>query len=222
MAYYKEHVPPEVKAVHDRIGWGKRQGFGERPAIVVIDMAYAWTDPESEMGRDMTDAIQNINKILAVARQAKPPIPRVFTVIAYDPSGGEISPPVMKKTGNLRTKYMVQGSRWTQIDARLNMQSDEILMVKKHSSCFMMTNLIEILTFNRVDTLIITGCSTSGCVQATAYDCNALGYYASVPEGAVSDRDPVMASFALFNIDAKYGDVVSVEEVIQYLAKFKS
>jgi nicotinamidase-related amidase len=221
MGYLKKHMPEDARAVHERIGWGKRMGFGERPGIVVIDMAYAWTDPKSDMGRDMSDAIENINRILAVARQAKPPIPRVFTVISYE-SKYEINPPTIKKTGNLRERYMIQGTRWTEIDARLNRQPDEILMVKKHSSCFMMTNLIEIFTFNRVDTVIITGCSTSGCVQATAYDCNALGYYCAVPEQAVSDRDPERGRFALFNIDAKYGDVVSVDETIDYLSKFKS
>lgn len=222
MVYQEKHMPTEAKAVNERIGWGKRMGFGERPALLVIDMAKAWCDPESPMGTDMSVPLANINKVLAVARQITPVIPIIFTVMWYV-SAKEASPVMMKKRGEKnRMELLRPGSKWVEIDPVLNRRPDEFLLVKKHDSCFTFTNLSELLTLDKVDTVIITGCSTSGCVMATAIDSCAHGYHTIVVEEAVGDRDPSMAAFALLNIDLKHGDLVSVDEVIKYLARFKS
>jgi len=220
MGYLWEHVSPEIKAVHEKIGWGKRMGFGERPAVLVIDMAKAWTDPYFFMGTDMSVTLKNINKVLAVARQTKPKIPIIFSTMSYDPNLKEHTTVSLKKTSEKRL-LLVHGSKWVQIDPVLNQQPDELLLVKKHASCFMFTNLIEILTGAKVDTVIITGCSTTGCVMATAIDSFGYGFHTIVVEEAVNDRDPVSAPYALLNMDTKWADVVSLDETIKYLSKFK-
>ena len=108
-----------------------------------------------------------------------------------------------------------------EIDPILSRQPDEFLLVKKHASCFMFTNLVEILTAAKVDTVIITGCSTSGCVLSTAIDCAAYAYHTIVVEEAVGDRDPTMGKYALLNMETRWADVVPVNKSIKYLSKFK-
>ncbi len=107
----------------------RRVGYGERTAVLVIDMAKAWTDPESLMGADMTDTIANIRKMLDVARQTEPQIPVFFTVMTYDPSLKGITEVHNRKKPHL-TKLLVEGSPSLEIDPRLERRSDELLMVK--------------------------------------------------------------------------------------------
>ncbi len=221
MGYLFKHLPPEEKVIHEKIGWGKRMGFGEKPALLVVDMARAWTDPESFMGTDMSETLENINKLLAIARQTKPKIPVIFTVMSYDPSGKEFTPVMLKKRSEKRVTNLIYGSKWVEIDPILNRQSDELLLVKKHNSCFMMTNLLELLIGAKVDTVIITGCTTSGCIQGTAIDAFEYGFYSIVVKEAVNDRDPLMGAYALLSMDARVSDVVSLDEAIEYLSKFK-
>ena len=220
-AYLWEHLSPEVREAHEKIGWGGRMGFGERPAVVVIDMSLAWTDPQSPLGCDMSVTIENINKVLAVAREAKPEIPIIFTVMLYDPNLKDLSRMVAKKRPKPGGEFRFPGNRWVEIDPRLNKRAEEYLMVKKHASCFLFTNFTEMLIDSKIDTLIITGCSTSGCVNATATDSCGHGFHTIVVEEAAGDRDPVAAVHALLNIDAKFGDVVKVDETVQYLSRFR-
>ena len=109
-----------------------------------------------------------------------------------------------------------------ELDPALERQPDEPLIVKQKNSCFYGTNLAGLLIGNKVDTLIITGCSTSACVRLTAVDAFNYGFHVIIPEKAVGDRDLTMGTYALIDIDLKFGDVVPVETVVEYLAKFRS
>jgi maleamate amidohydrolase len=218
----EQHLPPEYQelAKKQHLPLPGRVGYGERPAVLVIDMAKAWTDPKSPMGADMSDCIANIKKILDVARQAQPKIPIFFTVMAYDPNLKGITEVHNRKRPHL-AKQLTYGSPWIEIDPRLEKQPDELLMVKEHGTCLSDTVLLRMLISNKCDTLIITGCSTSFCVMATCYDTSLLGFHGIVPAEAVSDRDPIMHKYMLLNLDWKVVDVEPIENVLKYLARFK-
>ncbi len=215
------HLPPEYQelAKTKHLPMPGRVGYGERPAVLVIDMARAWTEPESPMGTDMTTTINNINCILEIARRTKPKIPVFFTVMEYDPSLKGITEVHNRKRHHL-AKQLTRGSYWTEIDPRLHRQPDELLMDKEHGSCFTDTVLLRMLISNKCDTLIITGCSTSFCVMATCYDASTLGFHGIVPAEAVNDRDPIMHQYMLLNLDWKVVDVEPLENVLRYLSRF--
>ena len=218
-----EHLPPEYQELAKKrhLPIPGRVGYGERPAVLVIDMARAWTEAESPMGTDMADTIANIKKILDIARQTDPKIPNFFTVMAYDPSLKGITEVHNRKRPHL-AKLLLDGSPGIKIDPRLERQPDELLMVKEHGSCFTDTVLLRMMISNKCDTLIITGCSTSFCVMATCYDASTLGFHGIVPAEAVADRDPIMHKYMLLNLDWKVVDVEPIENVLKYLSKFKS
>lgn len=110
-------------------------------------------------------------------------------------------------------------SALVEIDERLKPASDEFIIHKKHASSFFQTNLVSLLIANRVDTVIVTGCTTSGCVRAAVVDASAYGFHVVVPAEAVSDRAPGPHSASLFDIDCKYADVVSTSEACDYIAE---
>jgi nicotinamidase-related amidase len=209
----------KLKRFYEGRGFGGRVGYGTAPAIIVIDFFLAETDKtgESPIGCDLDEAIENTLKILRVARKMQPKPPIIYTTDCYDPSFTDVAPALIRKTP-LR-KLLVKGSKWIELDPRIEAerQPDEPIIAKKHYSCFWGTSLTEILIGNRVDTLIITGCTTDSCVRATAIDSMDRGFNTIVPFEAVGSRDPEAAGYALLDIDLKYGDVVSTQEVIDYL-----
>jgi nicotinamidase-related amidase len=105
-----------------------------------------------------------------------------------------------------------------EVDPRLNRRPNEMLLVKKYASCFFGTDLASRLLSRRVDTLLITGCTTSGCVRASAVDACSYGFHTIVVEDAVGDRAELPHLASLFDIDSKYGDVVGLAEAVNYLA----
>jgi len=218
----EENLPPDYQEIARKkhLPLPGRVGYGERPAILVIDMAKAWTDPDSPMGTDMTDTIMNIKKILDIARQPEVDIPIFFSVMEYDPNLKGITAVHNRKRPHL-ARQLTTGSSWLEIDPRLEKRSDELLIVKEHGSCFTDTVLLRMMISNKSDTLIITGCSTSFCVMATCYDASTLGFHGIVPAEAVADRDPIMHKYMLLNLDWKVVDVEPLEKVLKYLSGLK-
>ena len=208
---------PEYKEFYEKRKFAGRVGFGERPAIVVIDMTRGQCDPSSPVGADLGSPLSQIRRILPVAREIGPKIPIIFTTVGYNADFSEVSEVMRKKLPVIA--QLVLGSRWVELMPELERRQDEPLIVKKHSSCFRDTTFLELLISARVDTLIITGCSTSGCVRATCEDAFTLGFHAIVPHEAVGDRDQSLAVAALVDMDVRYGDVVSVEQVLKYLER---
>jgi maleamate amidohydrolase len=193
-------------------GFGGRGGFGRRPALVVIDMTLGFTDPESPLACDLEDPISEIQKLLSAARRAE--IPIVFTTVAYRESD-KLTAAFLDKVPALLT--LQAGTRWTEIDPRISPEETEPVLNKLFASGFFGTGLSSLLTAAGTDTLIITGASTSGCVRATAVDALQYGFRPVVPSEAVGDRNPDAHEANLYDIDAKYGDVVPVQKVIDQL-----
>jgi len=209
---------PQIKNFCRERHYGGRCGFGKAPAIIVIDFSLAWTDKtgESPMGANMDEPIANTLKILHLARKMKPKPPIIFTCISYNATFSDVSPVKLLKVPTLK-EVAVEGSKWDKLDPRLERQADETLIRKKKSSSFWGTPLTEILVGNGVDTLIITGCSTDACVRCTAIDSLDLGLHTIIPYEAVGSRDPEQAAYALLDMDLRFGDVISTQDVLDYL-----
>ena len=194
-------------------GFGGRGGFGQRPALLVVDMTLGFTHPKSPLGSDLDGPVEAIRKLLEAARGAE--IPVVFTTVAYRESDKLTAAAFIDKVPALLT--LEAGSRWAEIDPRISPRETEPVLNKLFASGFFGTGLSSALTAAGVDTLIVTGATTSGCVRATAVDALQYGFRPVVPREAVGDRNPDAHEANLYDVDAKYGDVVSVEETLKYL-----
>jgi maleamate amidohydrolase len=194
-------------------GFGGRGGFGRRPALVVIDMTLGFTDPQSPLACDLEGPVAEIRKLLEAARRAE--IPIAYTTVAYRESDKLTAAAFIDKVPALLT--LEAGTRWAEIDPRIAPQKTEPVLNKLFASGFFGTGLSSLLTAAGVDTLIITGASTSGCVRATAVDALQYGFRPVVPREAVGDRNEQAHEANLYDIDAKYGDVVPMGKVLAYL-----
>lgn len=166
------------------------------------------------MACDLEGPVENIAKLLEAARGAG--IPVVFTTVAYKESDRLTAAAFIDKVPALLT--LEAGTRWAEIDPRIGPRESEPVLNKLFASGFFGTPLGALLTAADVDTLIVTGASTSGCVRATAVDALQHGFRPIVPREAVGDRNPAAHEANLYDIDAKYGDVVGVEDALGYLA----
>src|SRR5438132_10252719 len=208
-------LPEQYRETFDfyvRKGFAARVGFGARPALLVIDIIRAFTDLRSPLASNLDDQVAAIRTLLAAARERDMPV--IFSTVAYDADLQEAGIWIRKIPSN---SWLVEGSEWVALDARLDRQPREMLLVKKYASCFFGTDLAARLVSRQVDTLLITGCTTSGCVRATAVDACSLGLHTIVVQEAVGDRADLPHIANLFDIDANYGDVVQTDEALGYL-----
>ena len=185
-------------------------GFGQAPALVVIDMAYGWTDAAYAGGSARLDsAVAAIQKLLGLARARDMPI--VYTTSPYTDEPG------LKSAADYSPNFRRWDRRACEIDERLRPRPGEYMLHKEHASAFAGTPLIGHLVASRVDTLLITGCSTSACVRATATDAKSLGLRPIIVREAVQDRSDIAHEWTLFDIQARFADVVPLEEALAYL-----
>jgi maleamate amidohydrolase len=196
-------------------GFHGRAGFGRRPALIVVDVNVGFTDPASPLVCDLDDCVAAITRLLDAFRRAELPV--LYTTVAYDEAGKERAAVFIEKVPALLT--LEAGSRWTEIDPRIAPEPGEPVLTKLFASAFFETPLAGILEEQRADTVVVTGASTSGCVRATAVDALQHGYRVVVPREAVGDRNPAAHEANLYDVDAKYGDVVSVEDVLEALPR---
>jgi maleamate amidohydrolase len=194
-------------------GFHGRAGLGRRPALIVVDVNVGFTDPESPLVCDLEDVVVAIQRLLAEMRSAGLPV--VFTTVSFDEGGKETAAAFIDKVPALLT--LEAGSRWVEIDPRIAPREGEPVLNKLFASAFFGTALSSFLAANGCDSLIVTGASTSGCVRATVVDAIQHGYRPVVPREAVGDRNPEAHSANLYDIDTKYGDVVSVDDVLAHL-----
>jgi maleamate amidohydrolase len=195
-------------------GIGGRAGLGERPALVVVDMSVAFTDASSPLGCELEGAIAGIQSLLAAARE-NGEVPVVFTTVAYGARERVAARALLKK---MPAALMCEpGSHWNEIDERLAPEPEEPLITKVFPSAFFGTGLVSYLVSQGCDSVIVTGASTSGCVRATVVDAVSHGYSVVVPREAVGDRLPSAHEASLVDIEMKYGDVLPVSEVVEWL-----
>jgi nicotinamidase-related amidase len=202
---------------YKRRGFAQRVGFGQRPALLIIDFIKAFTDLSSPLASNLDSEIAATRQLLEVARERKLPI--AFTTVEYD-EGFRDAGVFIKKVPSL--SVLKKGSPMVEVDERLAPLPNEHVLIKKYASAFFGTSLASTLTAAGVDTLMITGCTTSGCVRASAVDSCQHGFRTIVVKEAVGDRAMEPHEANLFDIDAKYGDVVSLEDALDYLRQLQS
>lgn len=190
-----------------------RLGFGRRPALLIVDFARGWTDPASPMAIDLDAAVEAAAALLQRARRLS--VPAFFTTVAYQAHEVPANVLARKSPG---VSCMHVGSRWTELDARLPVAQGDVILVKQHASPFFGTDLAAQLAERQIDTLLICGCVTSGCVRAAAVDAAQHDFRPMVVRDAVGDRSALAHEANLIDIDQRYGDVVSLEEAVDYLA----
>lgn len=191
-------------------GFHGRAGFGRRPALVVVDVNRGFTDPASPLVCDLDDVVAAIRRLLDGFRAAGLPV--AFTTVAYDDAGKQAAAVFIEKVPALLA--LEAGSGWIEIDPRIAPLEGEPVLTKLWASAFYGTPLASVLTAQGCDSLVVTGASTSGCVRATAVDALQHGYRVLVPSDAVGDRNPAAHDANLYDIDTKYGDVVTSDEVL--------
>ena len=203
----------EAREVYAAAGLGQAVTLGSRPAILVVDFSCGFTDPECTLGADMSAEVEATRRLLDAGRARGLPV--IFTTIGYEPSlkDGGLWLQKVPSLGDLQI-----GGRWVEIDPRLEPREDETIVLKKGASAFFGTNLPAILVSQGVDSVILCGATTSGCIRATAIDLLQYGYPTLVPRECVADRAQAPHEANLFDINAKYADVVPLDEVLEYVA----
>ncbi|MBB3064506.1 isochorismatase family protein [Limibacillus halophilus] len=198
--------------IYRTAGFGVAGQRGCFPAILVVDFSYGFTDPIYPTAADMSAEIEATKELINIGRAMRFPI--VFTTISYTPGELEMLPWLRKATG---MASLVAGSRLVEIDQRLEPRATEPIIIKHGASAFHGTNLAAMLNGAGVDTVIVTGATTSGCVRASVVDAVQYGFNVLVPEGCVADRSKPPHDANLFDIQQKYADVVQVSEAMNYL-----
>lgn len=194
--------------------FGKRIGFGARPALILIDFVEAYFDPDCPLYAGVEDALASAIRLRDVAREAGVPV--IYTNVVYD-KGGRNGGRFYQKSMVLH--HFIAGSPMGAWPKGLTVGEDELVISKQYPSAFFGTSLAATLTSWGIDTLILTGLSTSGCVRATCVDTCSYGFIPIVVREAVGDRHPAPHEANLFDMDAKYADVVSEAEATAYLLR---
>jgi maleamate amidohydrolase len=192
-------------------GLGGKVGFGSSPALIAVDFSQAFTTPGSPMGGDFTHEIELTRALVAAGQHFD--MPTVYSVPRFDHSLKDAGPWFKKIPG---CEILAGGTHWVEVDERLAADPG-IVMYKKYPSVFFGTDLASILIARGVDTVLITGITTSGCVRATAVDACSLGFRTIVVRDACADRAELPHIATLFDLEMKYADVVSQSEALAYL-----
>jgi len=195
-----------------------RIGFGRSPAVIVVDFINAYvTEGSPFFAPGVVSAVRESAPLLKAARERKVPIVYTRVVVRPDAYDGGAW---VRKVPAIRS--LVEGNPMADIVPELPPATEDVIINKQFASAFFGTSLAPMLWSHGIDTLIIAGCSTSGCVRATAVDGIQHGFHVIVPRECVGDRHPGPHEANLFDINGKYGDVVSRDEVIQYFANLPS
>jgi maleamate amidohydrolase len=191
-----------------------RFGFGRSPAVVVVDFAYGWTDQAYAGGsRRLDGPVEKTRLLLDAARAAALPI--VYTTSPWRPDSGDQP---FKSAADHAPGFREWDERACCIDERVAPHPGDLVIEKENASAFFGTHLAPYLIGHGADTLLITGCSTSACIRATATDAKSYRFRPIIVRECVGDRSPVAHEWTLFDIQARFADVVSLEEAITYVS----
>jgi maleamate amidohydrolase len=194
-----------------------RFGFGDKPAIVVVDFANGWTDDSYAGGSRRLDApVENTKTLLDAARPRNVPI--VYTTSPHRPQSGDQP---FKSAADRSEAFHPWDRRAVEIDSRISPAATDLVLEKENASAFFGTHLAPYLIQHGVDTLLITGCSTSACIRATATDAKSYRFRPIIIEDCVGDRAEAAHIVTLRDIQARFADVVSLAAALEYLKGLK-
>ena len=200
------------REIYQKQNFGNQIGYGVNPALLIVDFTNSFANPMILGGGNIHDAIQNTKTLLDLFRNKQLPI--FFTKVILDPETdknllfAQKAPALLEQTLDSKQSEIVK--ELTPID-------NEIVIQKKQASAFFNTNLQKILNDRNIDTLIIAGCTTSGCVRASVVDCISYNIRPIIIEDCVGDRSLESHELSLFEMNNKYGDVISSDDFVQYI-----
>ena len=200
-----------------RRAYDNKVGFGRRPALIMIDFCQGYFDPDCDLYADVEDALASALRVREAARSAK--IPVILTNVSYHPSaidGGRF----FEKASPLR--YFIEGNPMAAFASGLEPRAEELVITKQYPSAFFGTSLASTLTAMGLDSVLLTGLTTSGCVRASCVDAMSHGFRTAVVADACGDRHEAPHEANLFDMNAKYADVVSEEETIRFLQQLNA
>ncbi len=207
-----DKTPKDLEADYSAAGFGNRLGFGERAALLIVDVVMAYLDTSSPLYAGVEAELESNKKLLAAARLGGLPV--IFSRVEYGQNGAD-GGLFYKKVKSLEA--FRKGGPLGAFPEDLQPGPDDIIVTKQYASAFFGTSLRSTLTSLGVDTVLITGYSTSGCVRATALDALQNGFIPVVIADACGDRDAKVHESNLFDLAAKYADVVSEQEVLDWM-----
>jgi maleamate amidohydrolase len=215
------------RRVFELSGFGQRAGWGKKPALIIIDVTYAFAGEGDQVeesikkyplscGAESWAAIRENQRLLAAARKAA--IPVLYTLTEYRDDKTDVGGWAGKHR-NVTHSSMIEGSKGGQIIEELRPAPGELVISKKKPSAFFGTPTVSYLIDRCVDTLIITGCTTSGCVRSSVIDAFSYNYKIIIPEECVFDRGQASHAINLFDMHQKYADVISTDEAVSHLVR---
>lgn len=223
MKGWRERIPPQDLAVYEAAGYGRRGGRGSRPALLVIDVTYGFIGREplpllesirrypNSCGEAGWRALGVIGGLLEAARSRAVPV--------YYTAG--VTDHAVPHAGRWRDKHprtLEQPDDAQEIPPQIAPQPGDVVIRKTKPSVFYGTPLLSSLIDRKIDTVVVTGCTTSGCVRATVVDAFSHGFSTVVADDAVFDRGEISHAVNLFDMDQKYADVVGSGDVLAYLS----
>ena len=203
-----------IEENYARAGYHALQTWGARPALLLVDFAQAYFDPDAPLygGEGCLAARDHAIRLADVARAAGVPV--IFTEVKYQPGGGDGGafyakvPALSCFDAGADTQKLAEG---------LSVEPDDLMITKQYPSAFFGTSLAATLQWMKVDTLIIGGLTTSGCVRATCIDSISNGFVTLIAEEACGDRAAGPHEANLYDMSAKYADLISTEDAINYM-----
>ncbi len=198
--------------------WDGKLGFGKKTVLLVIDLLQGYTLKGAPLfAPGVVKAVAEMPALLKLARAKKMPI--IHTRVLYNPSDFIDGGVWIRKAPVL--KSLVPGNKYAKFCKGVEPRKSELVIVKNYASCFFGTSLAATLTAMGADTVLITGCTTSGCIRASAVDAVQNGFRPIVVRECVGDRHDGPHEANLFDINAKYGDVISKSEAMTYIKGLK-
>ncbi len=226
MAVWDDVLPQRDREVYEAAGWGRDAGFGKRPVLLVVDVIYNFVGDRPEpilesikrwrysCGERGWEGVAHLRRLIEVAREQQVPI--FYTGMDRRVDGFDQGAWNWKSHRSAEASD-VKGSLGNEIVDEIAPQPQDVVFVKDKPSAFLGTQLLNHLVYLGADTVITTGTTTSGCVRATAVDAAQYNFRSIVPEECVWDRGELSHKVNLFDIQMKYGDVKSTDDVIAYL-----
>ncbi|MBE3639589.1 isochorismatase family protein [Mangrovicoccus algicola] len=193
-------------------GFGATVPRGTRPAIVVVDFSYGFTDLQYPTASDAAAQMAATKRLCDIARAKGFPV--IFTTIAYHPGELELLPWLKVATG---MRALIEGTRLVEIDAATGIQPGDAIVTKKGASSFFGSTLAALLAGAGTDTVVVCGATTSGCVRATVVDAVQSGFNVLVPADCCADRAQAPHDANLYDMGQKYADVTDAEDVAGWL-----
>lgn len=203
----------DTDARYEAAGLGHSVGFGDKPALLIVDLHLAFTDPTQPLGANLDAVVAANAQLVALAHEAS--IPVFATRTGYRDPDDEVWPWTLKAPG-LRT-LRVDGPGF-EMDPRLGLSAGDTVITKKFNSAFFGTELVGQLATLAIDTLIVTGATTSGCVRATVTDSAQHQFRTIVPREAVGDRSVAPHEASLYDMNAKWADVLPMSSVVEHMS----